>query len=178
MTTANLNTIAIDVVGHYGRTAKNLLAAYSAGTERAVNAFSKRYEQLVEKRPLPWINGEVEANLVGSQQRVARLVVDSVARAAERASDAVDSVSGRTVRGIEAFDQQTAWAHDMMVVGALRKVNLPVARLSLRIAGGFDAASERLSQRVAGTTATKAARAATKAAKAGAKRVRRSVRQA
>ncbi|HEX6018608.1 MAG TPA: hypothetical protein VFZ28_10950 [Burkholderiaceae bacterium] len=180
MTTANLNTIAIDVVGHYGQTAKNLLAAYRAGTERAVNALGARYERLVEKQPLPWVNREVKANLVGSQQRVARLVVDSVARVAERASDAVDSVSGRTVQGIEAFDQQTAWAHDMMVVGAIRKVNLPVARLSLRIAGGVDAASKRLSQRVAGTAVAKAPRAAkaAQAVKAGAKRARRAVRQA
>jgi len=177
MTTANLNTIAIDVVGHYGQTAKNLLATYRAGTERAVNALSTGYEQLVEKQPLPWINSEVKANLVGSQQRAARLVVDSVARVAERAAGAVDNVAGRTVQGLEAFDQQTAWAHDMMVVGAFRKVNLPLAKLSLRIAGRVDAASKRLSQRVAGTTVAKATRA-TKAAKAGVKRARRAVRQA
>ncbi|HEU5294371.1 MAG TPA: hypothetical protein VFU71_06255, partial [Burkholderiaceae bacterium] len=156
MTTPNLNTIAIDVVGHYGQTAKNLLATYRAGTERAVNALSAGYEQLVEKQPLPWISSEIKANLVGSQQRVARLVVDSVARIAERATSAVDSVSGRTVQGIEAFGQQTAWAQDMMVVGAIRKINLPVAKLSLQIAGRVDDASHRLSQRVAGSTVAKA----------------------
>ena len=69
--TANLNTIAIDVVSHYGQTAKNLFAAYRAGTERAVNAFSDRYEQLVERQPLSWINSEIKASLVASQQRAA-----------------------------------------------------------------------------------------------------------
>ena len=181
MTTANLNTIAIDVVGHYGRTAKNLLATYRAGTERAVKALSAGYESLVEKQPLPWISSEIKANLVGSQQRVARLVVDSVARIAERASSAVDSVSGRTVQGIEAFGQQTAWAHDTMVVGAIRKINLPVARLSLRIAGRVDEASKRLSRRVAGRGAAQArahAAQATRGAKKAVKRVRRAVRTA
>ena len=172
--TANLNTIAIDVVGHYGRTAKNLLTTYRVGTERAVNAISTGYERLVEKQALPWINSEIKANLVGTQQRVARLVVDSVARIAERATSAVDSVSGRTVQGIEAFGQQTQWAHDMMVVNAIRTVNLPVAKLSLRIASRADDASRRLSQRVAGSGVVKAK----KAAKTTVKRVRRAARTA
>jgi len=169
---ANLNTIAIDVVGHYGQTAKNLLATYRVGTERAVSAFSSGYERLVEKQPLPWIDGDVKANLVGTQQRVVRLVVDSVARIAGRASSAVDSVSGRTVQGIEAFSEQTAWAHDLMVVNAIRKINLPVAKLSLRIADRVDSASQRLSQRVAGSTLAKAK----KSAKVAVKRVRRAAR--
>ena len=169
---ASLNAIAIDVVGHYGQTAKNLVATYRAGTERAVSVLNARYEQLGDS--LPWIDGDIKANLIDSQQRLSRLVVDSVDRIAERAASAVDRVSGRTVRGIEAFGAQTAWADEMMVVGALRKVNLPVARLSLRIAGRIDDASRRLSQRVAGTTAAKA----TKTTKAVVKRVRRAARTA
>lgn len=174
MTAANLNTIAIDVVGHYGRTAKNLLAVYRAGTERAVKALSAGYGQLIEKQPLPWIDSEIKANWIGSQQRVARLVVDSVARIAERATSAVDSVSGRAVQGLEAFDQSTAWAHDMMVVGAMRRIHLPVARWSLELAGRADEASKRLSQRVAGRAATKT----TRAAKTASKRAHRASRKA
>jgi len=171
---ASLNTIAIDVVGHYGQTAKNLLATYRAGTERAVGAISTGYKRLVDKQPLPWIHGEVKANLVGTQQRVARLVVDSVTRIAERADSTVDSVSGRTVQGIEAFGRRTEWAQDMMVVGAIRKINLPVARLSLQIAGRVDDASRRLSQRVAGKPVVRTA----KSTKTTVKRAKRAVRAA
>jgi len=172
--TAHLNTIAIDVVGHYGQTAKNILAAYSAGTARALNAISAGCEQLVERQPLPWIKSEIKTNFVDSQQRLARLVVNSVASATERATQAVDQVSGRTVQGIEAFGEQTRWAKDLMVVNAIRRINLPVARLSLQIAGRVDDASRRLSQRVAGTATAKA----TKAAKTAVKRVRRAARTA
>ena len=171
---ANLNAIAIDVVGHYTHTAKNLLATHRSGTQRAVSALSAGYEQMIDKQPLPWINSDIKANLVESQQRLARALVDSVARIAERADGAVDEVSGRTVRGIEAFGEQTAWAKDMMVVSALRKINLPVARLSLQIAGRVDDASRRLSQRVAGAAATKA----TKSAKTTVRRTRRAPRAA
>jgi hypothetical protein len=169
---AKLNTIAIDVVGHYGQTAKNLFAACGAGTERAVNAFSDRYEQLVEKQPLPWINSEIKASLVASQQRVARRVVDSTTRFTERASSAVDRISGRTIKGIEAFGEQTAWANDMFVVGAFRMINLPAAKLSLQIAGRVDEASRRLSQRVAVTGVAKP----TRTAKKSIKRARRATR--
>jgi hypothetical protein len=163
--TANLNTIAIDVVGHYGQTAKNLLAAYRAGTERAVNAFSTRFEQLVEKQPLPWINSEIKAALVASQRRMARIVVDSTTRFSERANSTVNRISGRTVKGIEAFGEQTAWAHDLMVVGALRKINLPAAKLSLQIADRVDDFSRRLSRRMAVTATANATRTRTKAVK-------------
>jgi hypothetical protein len=179
MTSAsNLNTIAIDVVDHYGRTAKNLVAAYRAGTKRAVSALNKGYEQLVEKQPLRWINSDIKATLLDSQHRLARLVVESVDHLAQRASGAVDRVSRRTVQGLEAFDQQTAWAHRTMVVGAIRKINLPVARLSLRIAGRVDDASRRLSQRAAGPTVAGAKAKAVRGAKTGVKRARRVVRRA
>ncbi|HTT12166.1 MAG TPA: hypothetical protein VMG60_14850 [Burkholderiaceae bacterium] len=157
---ATLNTIAIDVVGHYGQTAKNLFAAYRAGTERAVNAFRDRYEQLVERQPLPWINSEIKASLVASQQRVARRVVDSTTRFTKIANSAVDRISAGTVKGIEAFGEQTAWANDMFVVGAFRKINLPAAKLSLQIAGRVDEASRRLSRRMAVTAVAKPTRRA------------------
>jgi uncharacterized protein YaiL (DUF2058 family) len=171
---ATLNAIAIDVVGHYGQTAKNLVATYRTTTERAVNALGARYEQLVEGKALPWLKSEIKANLVDSEQRVSRLIVDSVARIAERANGTVDRVSGRTVQGIEAFGEQTAWASDLMVVNAMRKINLPVAKLSLGIAGRVDSASRRLSQRVAGKAAVKT----NKTAKATVKRARRATRAA
>jgi hypothetical protein len=173
---SNLNTIAIGVVGHYGRTAKNLLATYRAGTERAVGALSAGYEQLLKKQPLPWLDGEIKARLVDTEQRLSRLVVNSVARFAAGANKTVDRVSGRTVQGIEAFDKQTAWANDLMVVGAIRKVNLPVARLSLRIAGRIDEASHRLSQRVVVPVKARAKAQATRVAKTAVKRARRAVR--
>ena len=164
---ATLNAIAIDVVGHYGHAAKNLVATYRAGTERAVSALNARYEQLGAS--LPWLGSEIKAKALDSQQRLSRLVVASVDQLAERATSAVDGVQGRTVQGIEAFAEQTAWADEMMVVGALRKVQLPVAKLSLQIAGRIDDASQRLSKRVAGTPKAKVARAA----KGAARRARR-----
>ena len=174
---ASLNAIAIDVVGHYGRTAKNIVATYRGGTERAVNALSTGYQKLLKGRSLTWVGSDAKASLAGSQQRLSRLVVDSVERIADRATSAVDRVSGGAVQGLQAFGKQTAWADDLMVVDAMRKVNLPVAKLSLQIADRIDDASRRLSQRVSGKPAAKAAKTV-RTAKAGAKRARRAARTA
>ena len=171
---ATLNAIAIDLVGHSGQTAKNIFATYRHGTQRAAIALSARYEQLVKGLPGPWLKRETRANMLESQQRLARMVVTSVTRITERADDSVDRGADTTVKGIAAFAKQTDWATDMMVVGAIRKINLPVAKLSLQIAARVDDASRRLSQRVSGSTAAKASRAA----KAVSKRARRAVRRA
>ena len=168
---ATLNAIAIDVVGLYGQTAKNIVATYRAGTQRAAKELSARYGQLVDR---PSFNGDIRANLVESQQRLTRLVVESVERIAARATGAVDVVSNSATQGIEVFGRQTAWAKDTMVVGAIRKINLPVAKLSLQIAGRVNEASQRLSQRVAGSVTAKARTTA----KGAVKRARRAMRSA
>jgi hypothetical protein len=168
---ATLNAIAIDVVGLYGQTAKNIVATYRAGTQRAAKELGARYGRLVDRQSF---SGDIKANLVGSQQRLSRLVVESVERIATRATGAVDIVSSSATQGIVAFGRQTAWANDMMVVGAIRRINLPVARLSLQIAGRVNDASQRLSRRVATSVTTKARTTA----KAAVKRARRAVRSA
>lgn len=132
LSTTTLNSIAIDVVGHYSEAAKHLINAYSTGTERAF-AF------------------------VGSEQRLAGFVVDAVTQVSGRASSAVDHVSTRAVEGMEAFGAKTAWASDLMVVNALRSINLPAAKLSLEIANKLNQASRRLSERVASVEAQPAA---------------------
>ena len=170
-TPATLSTIAVDVVGLYGQTAKNIVATYRAATQRAAKGLDTRYGRLINRQSL---NGETKASLVDSQQRLSRLVVESVERITERATGAVDLVSNSAAQGIVAFDKQTAWANDTMVVGAIRRINLPVARLSLQVAGRVNEASQRLSQRVAGSLTAKAKRTA----KATVKRARRAVRAA
>lgn len=138
-TQPTLNSIATDVVGHYSHAAKNLLAAYRTGAQRVGGRFSGRYSDFV---------------------------VGNVVRISERADQAVDKVSARTLEGITTLSDQTAWAKDLMIVNALRTVNLPAAKLSQRIAAQVDDVSRRLSERVAGAKLPQAARTAVRAAKA------------
>jgi hypothetical protein len=181
---ATLNSIAIDVVGQYGEAAKHLVNAYRSGTERAVTGLGARYEKVLEQRVPAIVSDELKAGIIDREQRIVGFVVDAVGRVSDRASSAVELVSSRTIEGMEAFAEKTAWANDLIAVDALRAVNMPAAKLSLQIATRVNATSRLLSERIGGAAqaqpakAAKAVRAAkTVSAGTAAKRRRRVARK-
>ena len=174
--TQTLHAIAADVVGHYGRAAKSVVAAYRTSAERALAATGVRYEQLVDRKGLLPLSDERKARIKAAERRLAGVVGQGVARFTRGANEVVDGVSARATKGVEAFAQQTEWAKDLMLVKALRRINLPTARLSLEIASRVDGAAQRLNARVAGPRTAQAVKPARR--KSTAKRVRRNHRAA
>jgi hypothetical protein len=170
-TPVTLHAIATDVVGHYGNAAKSLVAAYRTGAERALAAGGSRYARLVKRTPLPLVGDEGKARIVAAERRVAGVVGEGVTRIAQGYDRGIDLVSGQALKGLEGFAQRTDWAKDMFVVDAARRINLPVAKLSLAIASRIDDAASALSARAEGTVGQPVARPAAK--KRVAKRVRR-----
>jgi hypothetical protein len=169
-TPVTLNSIAVDVVGHYGNAAKNLVAAYRTASARALAVGGSRYAKFVEQISLPLVGDEGKARIVAAERRVAGAVGQGVERTAQGYDRAIELVSGQAVKGLEALAERTDWAKDMFVVGALRRANLPVLKLSLEIASRIDDAASALNARVERSerTAPKAT-----AKKRTAKRVRR-----
>ena len=169
-----LNAIATDVVGHYGNAAKSLVSAYRAASARALAASGTRYAQLVERAPLPFVGEEGKARIVAAGRRVASVVATGARRTAEGFDRGVEIVFGQMLKGIDAFAQRTDWTKNMFVVDTVRRINLPVARLSLEIASRIDDAASTLSARAEGSAATPATKPAVKRARrAASKRVRR-----
>ena len=162
-----LHGIAADVVGHYGNAAKSLVTTYRAASARALAAGGSRYAEMVGRIPAQFVGGEAKARIVAAERRAAEVVGKGVERSAQGYDRAIELVSGQAVKGIEAFAQRTDWARNMFVVDTVRRINLPVAKLSLEIASRVDGAAQALSAR-AGSAAK---RPATK--KRVAKRVRR-----
>jgi len=167
-TPVTLNAIATDVVGHYGHAAKSLVAACQTASERALAAGGSRYAKLVERTPLPVVGGESKARIVAAERRVAEVVGEGVVRIAQGYDRGIEYVSGQALKGLETFAQRTDWAKDMFVVDTLRRINLPTAKLSLKIASRVDDLASALNARAKGT----AAKPAVKKARV-AKRVRR-----
>jgi len=170
--TVTLNSIATDVVGHYGNAAKSLVAAYRSASERALAASGSRYAKLVERTRLPLVGEKGKARIVAAERRVAGVVGEGVARIAQGYDRGIELVSGQELKGPEAFAQRTDWAKDMFVVDTVRRINLPVAKLSLKIASRIDDAASALSARAKGPVKARVAKPAAKKARA-AKRVRR-----
>lgn len=177
MSTTTLNAIAIDVVGQYAEAARHLVEAYRIGTQRTITGLGGGYARFVEAGQLPLISDELKTSLIEGEQRIVGLAVDAIDRASEQAQKVVAGVSTRAVESMEAFDEKTAWADEMMVVGAVRKLNLPAAKLSLKVATRANEASARLSERVASFGNGTAKAAAAKPAPA-AKRATRRTRKA
>ena len=49
MTAKNLSTVATDLIGSYGNTAKNVIDAYQAGGERVVTALEQRWNSALKQ---------------------------------------------------------------------------------------------------------------------------------
>jgi hypothetical protein len=167
-----LSAIVTDVVGHYGNAAKSLVAAGRNASKRALAASGSRYAKLVEQTPLRVAGAKTKTRIVAAERRVAHVVGEGVARIAQGSDHGIELVSGQALKGLDAFAQRTDWAKDMFVVDTVRRINLPAARLSLKIARRIDEAASALSARAKGTVEQPVAKPAVEKARA-AKRVRR-----
>ena len=170
-TPTTLNSIAIDVVGHYGNAAKSLVTAYRTASARALAVSGSRYAKFVDGISLPLVGDEGKARIVAAERRVAEVVGEGVERTAQGYDRAIELVSGQAVKGLENFAQRTAWAKNMFVVDTVRRINLPAAKLSLEIASRLDDAASALSARAEGPAEKPVVKATAK--KRTAKRVRR-----
>ena len=167
-TQTTLNSIAIDVFGQYTQATKNLVGAYGTATQRVVGAAGSRFEQLLNARSLPLLSSDIKVGLIDGEQRLVNVVSAAVARTTEQVSGGVDQFSNRVIGGMHEFGKQTAWAKDLMVVDAFRRINLPAAKASQQIAGRVVELSLAVSERIAGD-----APVAKPAAKPVAKRARK-----
>ena len=66
MTAKNLSTVATDLVGCYGNTAKNVIDAYRAGGERVVTVLEKRWNSAL-KESRSQLAGDVAKNASAAQ---------------------------------------------------------------------------------------------------------------
>ena len=112
--------------------------------KRALAASGSRYAKLVERAPLPVVGAEGKARIVAAERRVAEVVGEGVARIAQGYDRGIEFVSGQALKGLETFAQRTDWAKDMFVVDTVRRINLPAAKLSLKIASRIDDAAEHV----------------------------------
>jgi hypothetical protein len=168
MSTQDLSTIAIDVIGQYHAAGKHLVRAYRAGTERAVGAVNERFASALNARALPLVTAPVKASVIEAQQQVARFVAFGLGLGASGADITIDQLSRRVASGIERVAGATSKVETVVGASTLDKVGvlaLPVARMSLEVASALAQGSKRLSDRVAGDEALVEAAPVTKAAK-------------
>ena len=136
-TPITLNAIATDVVGHWqrreepGRRLSHRLQARPGRRRQPLRQARRAYPSAV-------VGDKSKARIVAAERRVAGVVGEGVARIAQGYDRGIEFVSGQALKGLEAFAQRTDWAKDMFVVDTVRRINLPAAKLSLKIASRID----------------------------------------
>jgi hypothetical protein len=149
MTTANLSTIAIDVVGQYHLAGQHLARAYQSGVQRAAGAISERFATALQSRELPLVNDAVKASLIEAQQHVAGLVAEGLRASSAAVATFNDRVAEGVKTGIERMAGTAARVDAALERDDTRTLSvlaLPSAQLSLSVANAVADGAKRLGE--------------------------------
>ncbi|MDA7418904.1 hypothetical protein PGB34_21250 [Xenophilus arseniciresistens] len=142
---ASLRHVAIDLVTQYNATGKHLLNAWRAGAERLIQAPAAPVQ-------LPLVSEQVQTQVAGTRDKVAGFLSQRLASDTALAARLMDNVAERSTRGIEAVAAATDRVSSEPGVSALRllhDLHLPLAQLSLKLAGSIAEGAAKLEARLA-----------------------------
>ncbi|MBT2301428.1 hypothetical protein J7E70_13255 [Variovorax paradoxus] len=179
MSTQNISTAAIHVVGQYNEAGKTLVSAYRTGAHRLLSGAASRYSAFLGNRQLPLLNDDIKARLIGAQEKINGFLANRLDIDTGRVVSVMDRVAAGTTSSIESVAKVAARVESPLgnsVLNTLGSVHRPIASVSVQIADKIAAGAKQIESRVAGdTTAAKVV----KTVKAKAKPVvRRAVRSA
>ena len=154
MSTQNLSSVALHVVGQYNEAGKTLVSAYRTGAHRVLGGVASRFAP-VQK---------------ATDFLASRLDIDT-----SRVVNVMDRVAAASTNGIEAVADRAARIESPIATSMMNTftaINLPIANVSAQIADKIAEGAKSIETRVAGTTEAKVVRTVK------AKTVRRAVRKA
>ena len=179
MSTQNISTAALHVVGQYNEAGKTLIGAYRTGVQRLLDGAAARTGAFLGERQLPPVGEKLKAGLLGAQQKVNGFLAHRLDVDTGRVVAVMDRVAAGTSSGIASVANAAGRIESPLgtsVLQALGSLHQPFAAVSVQIADRIAAGARQIESRVAGTTAeaapVKTVRAKAKPA------VRRTVRTA
>ena len=180
MSTQNLSSVAIHVVGQYNDAAKTLVGAYRAGAHRLLGGAASRYSEFLGNRQLPMVSDKIKTNLISAQEKVNGFLTNRLDIDTGRVVSVMDRMAAGTTSGIESVANAAARVEAPMVSTLLQQLtafNLPVANLSAQIADRIAAGAKQIEVRVAGNEEAPVERTVKAKTQAAVKPVRRAVRK-
>jgi hypothetical protein len=180
MTTQNISTAAIHVVGQYNDTGKTLVSAYRAGAHRLLNGAASRYSQFLGARQLPLVGDNVKARLIGAQEKINGFLATRLDIDTSRIVSVMDRVAAGTASGIESIAKAAARVESPLgnsLLNTLGSVHMPIANVSVQIADKIAAGAKQIESRV-DTSAAKVVKTVKAKAKPVVRRAVRTARKA
>ncbi|MBO9648097.1 MAG: hypothetical protein J7605_06260 [Variovorax sp.] len=156
MSTQNISSAAIHVVGQYNDAGKTLLNAYRTGAHRLLGGVASHYNSFFEGRELPLIDEDAKARLLGAYEKVTGFLTNRVDIDTGRALALMDRAAETATSGIESLAQASARVEESLgssIAEVVQHVHEPIASLSVKIADAVAASAKIVESRVAGTAA-------------------------
>ena len=155
MTAKNLTTVSNELITSYGNTAKNVIAAYRVGNERAVGYVDQSWATAVEKvgTRVPF---EVRSNALAAQKKISALYVQGVVLTSDGADVAVNRAIALANKGVEqvaANATRFEKAVGASTFNTLTEVALPAAQAVGKVATKLEEQSGVLVNKIAGSKA-------------------------
>lgn len=177
MTTQDISTAAVHIVGQYNDAAKTLVSAYRTGVHRLLNSAGMRYADLLGARSLPLVTEGIKARLIETQEKANGFLAKRLDIDTSRVVNLMDRVATGTTSGIESVAKLAERVESPLgstVLNTLSSIQMPVAKISVKIADKVAAGAKKIENRVAGAMDEEVVEAdATEAAEGEAKPARR-----
>ena len=159
MTAKNLSTVATDLIGCYGNTAKNVIDAYQAGGERVVTVLEQRWNTAF-KESRSQLTKDVAKNASAAQLAFSVYYTKGLTQTAKGAELVVSQLVKLAEAGVERvaanaslFEEKTG----LHTLNTIADVTKPGALVLSQLAAKIEEKSAHLASKIAGgkvTTAT------------------------
>lgn len=137
MTTQNLSSVTIEIIGQYHQAGRQLARAYERGLQRAADAIGGQFTKFLETRDLPLVDADVKSSVIEAQRQVSGILVGALRASNERLAAVNDRIAESAKSGIGALAGQAervATAFNSDAVDTLAQLGMPSAQLSLAVA--------------------------------------------
>ena len=151
MTAKNLSTVATDLIGYYGNTAKNVIDAYRAGGERVVTVLEKRWNSAL-KESRSQLTSDVAKNASAAQLAFSVYYTKGLTQTSKGAEIVVSQLVKLAEAGVERvaanaslFEEKTG----LRTLNTLADVTKPGALALSQLAAKVEEKSAQLASRMA-----------------------------
>ncbi|MBO9649768.1 MAG: hypothetical protein J7605_14770 [Variovorax sp.] len=154
MSTQNLSSAALHVVGQYNEAGKTLVNVYRTGAHRLLGSAASRYGSLFGERELPMVSEELKSRLLGAHEKVNGFLTKRVDIDTGRVIALMDRFAETATRGIESVAKAAARVEAPVttsVINVFTRVHQPIATASVKIADTVASGAKKIESRVAGT---------------------------
>lgn len=158
MTAKNLSTVATDLIGSYGNTAKNVIDAYRAGGELMVGLLEQRWNRAL-KQSRTELTAETARNATAAQLAFSTYYTKGLMLTTNGAQQVVSQLVKVAEAGVEraaanasAFEERTG----ATALSTIAKSTAPAALVLSKLASTIEQKTAELASKIAGDGVTTA----------------------